>query len=42
MAEGANYDFIMIRRLNMLPELTKAHCSMLGSWGKASQDEDLI
>jgi hypothetical protein len=30
-----------IRRANMLPELTQAACSIVGSWGAASQDGKL-
>lgn len=34
-ATGLDYDFLY--RLQMYPELTKAHCSFFGAWGKASK-----
>lgn len=35
MADGSGMDIKLIRRLNMIPELIKAHCSMIGAWGPA-------
>lgn len=33
-AAGVNYK--MLRRVHMIGELTKGHCSMLGAWGSAT------
>ena len=35
IAAGAGVDINMLRRLNMIPELIKASCSMVGAWGPA-------
>lgn len=35
-AAGSGVSEALIRRLNMLPELTKAACTMFGAWGNAT------
>jgi hypothetical protein len=35
-ADGAGVDPTVILHLNMIPELVKAACSMLGAWGAAT------
>lgn len=35
MSQGSGISIDMIRRLNMIPELIKASCSMVGAWGPA-------
>ena len=35
MAAGSGVSYNLITRLNMLPELIKAACSMIGAWGPA-------
>ena len=42
MAAGSGIDVQTIRRANMLPELTQAHCTVFGSWGPASKDNKLL
>jgi len=42
IADGSGVDYMTIRRANMLPELTQAHCTVLGVWGKASQDGTVL
>lgn len=34
-SDGSGIDLTMFRRLNMIPELIKASCSMVGAWGPA-------
>lgn len=36
LAKAAGIPFRFIRRIHMIGELTKGHCSMFGVWGKAS------
>ena len=31
-----------IKKMNMLPELVKMQCSMMGAWGKATLDGNLV
>ena len=40
MADGSNgaITYAEIRRANMIPELFKAQCSIVGAWGVASKD----
>mmetsp|Transcript_465 Transcript_465/g.622 ORF Transcript_465/g.622 Transcript_465/m.622 type:complete len:319 (-) Transcript_465:18-974(-) len=33
LSDGSGCDYLMIRRLHMLPGLTKGACSMFGAWG---------
>jgi len=35
LADGAGYDYKMVRRIHMIGELTKGACSMFGVWGNA-------
>lgn len=32
IADGSGIDEQKVRRINMLPELTQAHCTVLGVW----------
>ena len=41
LADGANVPRALVRRVHMLPELTKADCSMVGAWGSATKDGKL-
>ena len=36
LAEGSGVDFKYFRRVHMIGEITKGHCSMFGAWGKAT------
>ncbi|KAJ7211548.1 hypothetical protein O6H91_Y478100 [Diphasiastrum complanatum] len=38
LADGANVNYRDVVRIQMFPELSKASCSMLGSWGSATFD----
>jgi hypothetical protein len=42
MAEGAGMDVQELRRMNILPELTQAHCTVTGAWGVATKDNRLL
>ena len=35
IADGTGIPYVMVARLNMIPELIKAKCSMVGAWGNA-------
>lgn len=35
-ADGSGIPVKVIRRVNILPELTQAHCSVVGAWGSAA------
>lgn len=36
MADATGIKESLIRRVHMIGELTKGHCSMFGAWGKAT------
>ena len=38
LADASGIDYILLRRVHMIPELIKAGCSMLGAWGTATAD----
>jgi hypothetical protein len=40
MADGSKgvIDYTLLRRINFLPELSKAHCTVVGAWGPATID----
>ena len=42
VAEGANIDRNALVELNMIPEYTKAGCSILGAWGNATLNNELL
>ncbi len=42
ISAGSGIDESTIRRANILPELTKAHCTVVGSWNEASKDGRLL
>ena len=42
IAEGANIDRNALVEINMIPEYTKAGCSILGAWGNATINGDLL
>ena len=42
ISAGSGIDESIIRRANMLPEMTKAHCTVVGSWNDASKDNRLL
>jgi len=42
IADGAGINWQDIRRLNMLPELTQAHCTIIGAWGVATATKGLL
>lgn len=42
MAEGSGIDVQEFIRMNILPELTQAHCSVVGAWGSATKDNRLL
>lgn len=41
IADGSGIDIVQLRRLNLLPELTQAHCTVLGAWGDATATKSL-
>lgn len=42
IAKGSGMDYKDIRRLNLFPELIKAACSIVGAWGNASKNGNLV
>ena len=38
---GGVADYHLLRRLNFIPELIKAHCTIVGAWGPATADGKL-
>ena len=42
LAEGSGVDIVGLRRVAMIAEWTRAQCSMLGAWGKASSSGALV
>jgi len=42
IAEAANIDVKVIRQVNLVPELLKASCSILGAYGKATKSGKTI
>lgn len=42
LADGSGIDVKQFRRLNLLPELIKAACSMYGAWGVATERHGLM
>lgn len=42
IADGSGVDFKFFKRIHMLGELTKGHCSMFGAWGKATSNGQTV
>ena len=42
MSDASGLDFTFLRNLNLFPELIRAQCSMIGAWGPASADGNLV
>ncbi|CAF1152987.1 unnamed protein product [Rotaria sp. Silwood1] len=42
LAAGSGISYEDIRRLNLIPELTKAACSVLGAWGESTISSTLL
>lgn len=42
LADGSGIDIWSIRQVNMIPELLKASCSMMGAWNSATADGKLF
>jgi hypothetical protein len=44
IAAGSNgkVDYDDLRRINMIPELTQAACTIVGAWGPATLDSHLL
>ena len=40
IADGSDdvVDFDLLKRINFIPELIKAHCTIAGAWGPATED----
>jgi len=38
---GGKVDIYLLRRVNMVPELTQAACTVIGAWGPATADNKL-
>ena len=36
VCDASGVDFKILRRIHMIGELTKGHCSMFGAWGNAT------
>jgi len=41
IADGSGLPLELIRKANLFPELTKASCTIIGSWGEATEGSDL-
>lgn len=41
MADACDIEWEDIRRINLLPELTQASCTVLGVWNEATADKNL-
>lgn len=42
LADGSGVDIWTLRQLNLVPELLKASCSILGAWGKATTTGNVL
>lgn len=42
MADGSGLDEGLIKRINLFPELIRAHCTIIGAWGPATQTGKLL
>jgi len=42
MGEGAGMRIGSIKRINLIPELTRAWCTIVGLWGPATQSGSLL
>lgn len=42
IADASGVDFKLIRRVHMIGELTKGHCSMFGAWGSATKNGETV
>ena len=42
MSAGSGIPAASLYQLNMIPEYTRAGCSILGAWGKATLNGDLV
>jgi len=42
IADGSGVDLKFFKRLHMIGELTKGHCSMFGAWGDATSNRQVI
>jgi hypothetical protein len=42
MSEGSGVPFDDLKRMNILPELTQARCTVVGAWGVATKDNRLL
>jgi len=42
IADGSGADFKVLRRVHMIGELTKGHCSMFGAWGSATKNGETV
>jgi isopenicillin-N N-acyltransferase-like protein len=42
VAEGSGCDYLLMRRIHMLPEATKGHCSMFGASKSATESGNLL
>eukprot|EP00008_Paramoeba_atlantica_P013226 CAMPEP_0201477678 /NCGR_PEP_ID=MMETSP0151_2-20130828/2656_1 /ASSEMBLY_ACC=CAM_ASM_000257 /TAXON_ID=200890 /ORGANISM="Paramoeba atlantica, Strain 621/1 / CCAP 1560/9" /LENGTH=445 /DNA_ID=CAMNT_0047858481 /DNA_START=36 /DNA_END=1373 /DNA_ORIENTATION=+ len=40
ISDASGVDYLTLRRIHMLPGLTKGHCSMFGAWGVAVPQEN--
>jgi len=42
IAAASGVEYKQLVQINMLPELTRAHCTIVGAWGKATSDDSLV
>jgi isopenicillin-N N-acyltransferase-like protein len=42
ISDASGVDFKILRRIHMIGEVTKGHCSMFGAWGNATKDNHTI
>jgi len=42
MADGAQFDLNMLTNINLFPEFIRAQCSIVGAWGTATIDGNLV
>lgn len=42
VSDASGVDFKVLRRIHMIGELTKGHCSMFGAWGEATKNGEVV
>lgn len=42
ISDGSGVPYALLRRVHMIGEVTKGHCSMFGAWGNATLNKETI